>query len=583
MKNTFKLPAWSKTILLLLAGILIGWLAFRGDSAGEAREEVQAHEHEAGTVWTCSMHPQIRQSEPGKCPLCGMDLIPAGNGRSTGAQNRFVHEMTPEAVALANIRTAKVQRVDASNELRLSGKIQASEQRLSVIGADFPGRVDRLYVNFTGQEVRRGEKLATVYSPELITAQKELLEASRTRDSNPVLYQAAREKLRRWRLTDNQINSLEKGGEVQAYFDVLADVSGIVTALNVSAGDFIARGAAMVEIADLSQVWVLLDAYENDLAWVNRGAEVTFTVAALPGEEFRAKITYVDPVINPQTRTASLRAEVNNPGRKLKPEMFVNAVLTTRLNVAAGSLAIPRTALLWTGKRSVVYVKTASTEMPAFELREIVVGPRTGELYLVESGLEEGEEIVSNGVFSVDAAAQLSGNYSMMSLPESKTLDVPEAFRQQLTALAGQYFTVSQALAADDADQAATGAQGVIQALGRVDMHLLQGKAHDEWMKLLNHLREAAGRISQSTDLEVQREHFAVLSDNMLAAVELYGLQTDKVYRAYCPMAGNDTGRYWLSEVPEILNPYYGESMLTCGEIKETYRKGSRTSAVNNE
>jgi membrane fusion protein, copper/silver efflux system len=579
MDKKINMPGWLKTTLVLLAGILIGWLVFRGGgTSGDTQDTAHAHA-DSETVWTCSMHPQIRQPEPGKCPLCGMDLIPAGRSGSGGSQNRFVFEMTPEAVALSNVRTVRVRRVDASNELRLTGKIQANEERQGVIASNFSGRVEQLFVSFTGQEVRRGERLATIYSPELITAQQELLEAARTKDINPVLYQAVREKLRLWQVSDAQIRAIESRGQVQANFDVYANTSGIVTARNVSVGDFITRGMPLLEIADLSQVWVLLDAYESDLAWVRKGAQISFTVAALPGQELSAKVAYIDPVINPETRAASVRAETANPNGILKPGMFVNASVTTRLNVASQALAIPSTALLWTGKRSVVYVKVPNAEMPSFELREIMLGSRTGDLYLVESGLEEGDEVVANGVFAIDAAAQLSGNYSMMSLPESKTLEVAAAFQQQLTAVTEEYFKIKHALADDNATRAAQGATTMQQALARVDMGLLQGRAHDEWMKLLTPLRESATKISAEKNIDQQREHFTILSDNILEAVELYGVQKDRVYRAYCPMAGDNTGRFWLSDVPEILNPYYGESMLTCGEIRETYRRGGRVAA----
>lgn len=581
MNKKINVPGWLKTFLILVGGIFLGWLLFRsGGSAGETHEQVHAHEEGQGTIWTCSMHPQIRQSEPGKCPLCGMDLIPLVKG-SGEAQSLFVNEMTPEAVALANIRTTKVKRVEATNELRLTGKIQANEQRLAVISSNFSGRVERLYVSFTGQEVKRGEKLATVYSPELITAQKELLEAARTKDINPALYQAAREKLRLWKITDAQMAAIERSGEVKPYFDVFSDASGIVTARNVTEGDFIARGTPLFEIADLSQVWVLLDAYERDLAWIKKGATVDFTVAAVPGERFKAKIAFIDPVINPATRAASVRAETSNPNRRLKPEMFVNATVTTQLNVAGQMLAIPHTALLWTGKRSVVYVKVPDADLPTFELREIILGPRTGDVYLVESGLEEGEEVVANGVFAVDAAAQLSGNHSMMSLPQSKTLEVDPAFQEQLTAVTEHYFNVKNALAGDNAAKAAEAAQHLVKALGKVDMRLLKDKAHDEWMNVHKPMQQAAQQLSASNEIEKQREQFLELSQQILKAVEVFGVQIDKVYRAYCPMAFDNLGAFWLSEVPEILNPYFGESMLNCGEVKETFRRGNGLSGAS--
>ena len=569
---------WIAGGLVLVIGLLLGLLiAPRQDGSGDLSDTHLDHDHVADEngVWTCSMHPQIRQDEPGDCPICGMDLIPAEI--STGADHGpMVYEMTPEAVALANVHTSVVNMASAEKEVRLTGKIRFNEQKLSSSTSNFPGRVEQLHVNFTGQQVNRGDVLATIYSPELLTAQQELLQAIRMKESFPALYRSAREKLRLWKLTDSQVDEIESSGQVRAQFNVLAGATGVVTNRNVSQGDYVNTGTVMFEIADLSSVWVMLDAYESDLAWINTGSSITFTVPALPGQEFKAEVNFIDPVIDPGRRTAAVRAEASNQGGRLKPEMFVNGVIRSNIRPGTNSLVIPRSALLWSGRRSLVYVKLPGTEYPAFEMRELVTGPRLGDMYIVESGLDAGEEIVTNGVFAVDASAQLSGNFSMMTRPPVKSMEVPLAFREQLTDIAGEYFKIKHALVESDPTKASAATGSFLNALPAVDMSLLDDEPHHRWMALLSDLRGMAGEIGTTEDLEEQREHFEHLSMSMIDVVEYFGLQLERVYKMYCPMAFDDEGAYWLSDREEILNPYFGDAMLACGVIEQTYRQGAR-------
>ncbi|PRY88538.1 efflux RND transporter periplasmic adaptor subunit [Mongoliibacter ruber] len=563
----------------LFFGAVAGWL-IRGGG-----EEHPDHEHthidENGVEYTCSMHPQIRQNEPGQCPLCGMALTPVSNKKG-GESSPFVLEITPEAVALSNVQTTRVKSGTGSGKLTLTGKIQANEQRVKSLTANYAGRVDQLYINFTGQEVQRGQKLATLYSPELVNAQKELLETAKIKDRQPALYQATKEKLRLWKISEEQIAAIESSGEVQTQFDIFADVAGVVTARNIAVGDFVSRGSALFEIVDLSNVWVMLDAYESDLGAIRKGDDLSFSVSAYPGKEFKAKVTYIDPVLNPDTRTVGIRAEAVNRNFELKPEMFVSANISTSQAGQSG-LMIPKTAILWTGPRSVVYVQVGNKEAPAFEMREIEIGARVGDDYLVLSGVEEGEQIVSNGVFAIDAAAQLSGNYSMMTRPEVKTLDTPEAFRKQLTAFVESYLPIKDALVKTDAKATQSTISPAKSTLSKVDMKLLDSKAHDIWMDLLRPIQSSLDKIAQTADVEEQRKHFETLSDNLIEAVEYFGVVENTIYRQYCPMAFKDQGAYWLSSEKEIRNPYFGDMMLTCGEVKETYQPGKRVTSSDNK
>ena len=394
------------------------------------------------------MHPQIKLGEPGDCPICGMDLIPASQA-SSGNDNPMVFEMTPEAVALAQIHTTKIGGTNGSGELFLTGKIQADERENAAITAKFPGRIEKLFVTFTGEQVKAGQRLATIYSPELLTAQRELLEAAKSKGNFPQLYSAAKEKLKLWKLTETQIAEIEQSGTVREQFDILADQSGVVTQRNIAVGDYVSTGSVLFNVVNLNKLWVLLDAYESDLPLLSTGNEISFSVAGMPEESFKARISLIDPILNANTRAASVRAEITNSGGKLKPEMFVTARIQTAKKPSSAGVTVPRTAVLWSGKRSVVYVKVANSENPGFEMREVTLGNRMGDNYLVESGLQAGEEIVTNGVFAIDAAAQLSGQFSMMKRPETKSIEVSEEFRNQITAVADAYFQVKNGLVKD--------------------------------------------------------------------------------------------------------------------------------------
>jgi len=318
------------------------------------------------------------------------------------------------------VQTQVVGGSATGKELHLTGKLQADERENASISAKFPGRIEKLFVTFTGEQIKAGQKLATIYSPELITAQKELLEAIKTKATYPQLYQASKEKLASWKLTTAQIAEVERSGVVKEKWDILADQSGVVIQKNVSLGDYVGTGSVLFTVTDLSKLWLRLDVYETDLPFVTLGDSIQFTVAGRLSETKQARISFIDPLIDPNTRAASLRAEISNGGMLLKPEMFVTAKISGGKSTAATDLVIPRTAILWTGKRSVVYVKVPNATVPSFEMREVTLGNRLGENYQITAGLQAGEEIVSQGAFAVDASAQLSGKKSMMSPNENK-------------------------------------------------------------------------------------------------------------------------------------------------------------------
>ncbi|HLF34355.1 MAG TPA: efflux RND transporter periplasmic adaptor subunit [Cyclobacteriaceae bacterium] len=589
-----------RTFLFLIAGFLAGWIVFHKPQS-EAEPETMVNEAEK-TVWTCAMHPQIRRDQPGQCPICGMDLIPLVQETAPVDPDAVV--MSEEAAKLAQLQTSIVTGMTPEKEVRLYGKIQADERLVQTQPAHIPGRIEQLMVNFTGEEVRKGQLIAQIYSPALITAQQELLEALKMDDTT--ILEASRYKLRQWKLADDQIAEIEDSRQVKTVFDVYSTVSGIITSRLVNKGDYVQLGTPLYEIADLSRVWVMFDAYESDLPWIKRGDRISFNAQALPGRDFSGRVSFIDPVINSQTRVARVRMEITNHGNLFKPEMFVTGYVKTRLAAGRNSLIIPQSAVLWTGTRSVVYVKVPETSQPAFSMREITIGPVTSEGYIVTDGLTAGEEIVTNGTFSVDASAQLTGKPSMMNPSGGKvsTGHVHEAmgdndkkmetsgsgheghdlpgksassgmdvkadirFQEQLTDVYEDYLKIKDALVSGDLPGSLASAAEMNSSLGKVDMSLVKGENHNHWMELSSKIKNSLDVFRKGNSIEAVRKSFMEMSDVLTNAVKMFGLSDKTVYYQFCPMANDNKGAYWLSQTADIRNPYFGAQMLTCGETK---------------
>ncbi len=567
MKNFF-LTKITLISLTLIVGILLGW-GFRAMTS--ATTDTHAHEEGKGlpSSWTCSMHPQIRLSEAGNCPICGMDLIPGEQG-SEGSSNPQVFQMTPEALALAQVQTLVIGSSKGKKELFLSGKLQADERENASLTAKFPGRIEKLFINFTGEEVKIGQKIATVYSPELLTAQKELLETAKTKETFPQLYQASKDKLSFWKLSANQIAEIERSGQVKEHMDIFADQSGVVIQKNVSLGDYVSLGSVLFTVTNLNRLWLILDVYESDLPFVTLGDEIQFTVAGKPGETLGAKVTFVDPLINANTRVASVRAEILNVGNALKPEMFVTARIQTRKKTNSAEVMVPRTAVLWSGKRSIVYVKVPNVALPEFVMREVTLGNRLGENYQILEGLKAGEEIVSYGAFALDATAQLSGKPSLLNRSKTHQMEISAALNQEIAAVVSAYFQVKNSLVKDQMPTTAN--QILAQALAKVSSAPGTEKEKVNWEKIMAQLSKSTIEIKSAKDLSEARTHFSSLSATIIQLVETFPLSQQVVYQDFCPMAFTNKGGYWLSEFKEIKNPYFGASMLGCGEVKQTYQ-----------
>jgi len=631
-------------VMTFLAGL---WL---GGRTGTGAAPVPAA---AAEVWTCPMHPQIRMPEPGLCPLCGMALV-RQESLAGLIGPRQVH-MSAEAVALAEIEVAPVTRRYPVVEVRMAGKVEYDETRLSYITSRVPGRLDRLYVDYTGVPVKEGDHLVDLYSPELLTAQQELLQALQTRDAlrqspdalirerSAVTVASARDKLRLWGLTPGQIAGIEAGSEPNDHLVMYAPTAGIVIHKDAVEGMYVQTGTTIYTIADLSEVWVKLDAYESDLPWIHYGQEVRFETGAYAGQSFTGRVSFIDPTLNPKTRTVKIRVNVANPDGLLKPEMFVRAVLTARiagegkvidpslagkwispmhpeiikdgpgqcdicgmdlvpaadLGYLAGDasgapppLMIPATAPLITGKRAVVYV--ADTNQPGtFQGRDVVLGPRATDAYIVREGLAEGELVVVHGNFKIDSEIQIHAGPSMMSpnrpggdVPPTHVHDhdhavppatsgapqaVPLSFQAGFGKLLQAYLELQSTLARDDGEGAARHAGNVASALEAVDATGLSPEAEAVWHPLHAAMQDTLQTMVQSPDLARQRPPFETLSESMLGGI--HGLSTagtGDVNVIRCPMAfGPGKAARWLQEGDAVRNPYRGAEMLECGILVE--------------
>jgi len=551
-------------LMLIIAGLMLGYIIFNNSSELEDHDHQQA---ETEQMWTCSMHPQIMQPEPGDCPICGMDLIPADASADGLGADQF--SMTENAMKLANIETSVVgEGSGLEGDMMLSGKLEVNEDEKAAMPAHFNGRIEKLYVNTVGDKVRSGQIIANVYSPELVAAQQELITAAKLKSSQPQLYQAVRNKFKNWKISEAMLNEIENSGNVNTSIPIYSHVNGTVTEIMVEEGSHINDGMPILKVSNLNSVWAVFDAYESQISNLEEGQTLDISVNALPNENFNGKISFIDPVLDNNSRTVEVRVVLNNRNNKLKPGMFVKAKVENAESSTKESLEIPRSAVMWTGERSLVYVKTKE-DQPVFEMREVKLGNSSGETYQVIEGLSAGEEIVTNGTFTVDAAAQLQGKKSMMNNTSSKsselTMDMrlSATFQEDFKRILQGYFKLKDALVASDEEKTSE----IASELQKKSEKMNAGSSAKMVQSHLDKINEMLAKISNSKSLESQRENFRILSQQMIAIAGSIDDLDETIYIQHCPMANNNKGADWLSLSSEVRNPYYGEAMLTCGEV----------------
>ena len=640
--------------LVLAVGFFLGRL---GGSAEPASSEgpAQAKTQAKPQAWTCSMHPQIRLPKKGLCPICNMDLIPASTGEDSGAMRQLT--VSENARQLMDIETIPVERKFVTATIRMVGKADYDETKLASITAWVPGRLDRLFVDYTGVPVHKGDHLVSLYSPELLSAQEELIqslkavqdtqnsESTLMRDITQSTVEAVRDKLRLWGLTDEQVSTIETSGKVEDHVTIYAPTGGIVIHKNAFEGEYVKTGTKIYTIADLSQIWVYLDAYESDLEWLRYGQKVEFTTIAYPGQVFKGTIAFIDPVLSDKTRTIKIRVNVPNPEGKLKPKMFVKAavqaqvagggrimdatlagkwicpmhpdiikaepgkcdicemplVQTESLGYASDDpsqikmpLVIPVSAALVTGTRAIVYVEIPDTEKPTFEGREVVLGPRAGDYYLVRSGLAEGDQVVVKGNFKIDSSLQILAKPSMMT-PEGSGggggddhgggemkkdagqqpgIELPMLFKKQLQLVFSAADTVSTEVAAEDISKIKNAFVQLGLALKEVDMSLLTGHSHMLWMEYQMRLTNDASEGMASKDLKDAKRVHGGLVQNVIALKSKFGwMQTE-----HRPEQSKPVSLEFRNQLGNVLKSYYEiQRSLAADNVQASVKAFQRT------
>ena len=465
-------------LVLIVVALFIGYTIGSPASEPMTKEDHSVHaetEDSGPQMYTCSMHPSVRLEDPNsKCPICFMNLIPVMD--SAGGEGMEIRlTLSESAKVMSQIETAKVGRFYPSAESRLFGKLVYDETSVARISAYFAGRIDRLFVNYIGVSVQEGDHLAELYSPDLLAAFEELAQAKKSAENasggssflretaNQTLL-ASREKLRLFGLTQEQVEQVESGVFESDDLTIYAPIGGVVTHLAAREGDYLDTGDPIVTVSNLSRLWLDLEAYESQLPMLRWGLPVTFTVEAHPGEVFEGRVSFIEPIVDEQTRTAAVRVAVDNSAMRLKPGMFATAVVRAKIAadgavisdelagkwvspmhptvvkdepgtcdvcgmdlMSAESLGvvgdpaasempmvIPSSAVLYTGTRSVVYVQIPDQDEPTYEGRTVELGVQAGEYCTVRSGLKEGDEVVVNGAFRIDSAMQILAKPSMM-------------------------------------------------------------------------------------------------------------------------------------------------------------------------
>lgn len=388
--------------------------------------------------WTCTMHPSVRMKEPGTCPICAMDLVPVlkrspsalANGSTNSAQqlagDKSTFTVDPRRQQLINVQTTEVEVRSLEKVIRTVATLEVDETRIAYVHPKISGWIQKVFVDFTLQHVNEGDPLFSIYSPELVLTQEEYLLALKTAENladSPFehvssgarsLFEATRRRLELFDITDQQIEQLEKSGQVQKHSIVYSPASGYVVEKNAFPNMHITPETKIYIIADYTNIWAYVEIYENEISYVREGQRVAMSTVAYPGEVFRGDITYVYPHLNEVTRTMRVRLEFPNPDLKLKPGMYSNIEIQVPLGA---TLAVPESAVLRTGKRDLVFVDLGSGTM---QLRQVQVGAKAGGYYEILKGLQTGERVVSAANFLIDAESKVQGVEASWETPKPR-------------------------------------------------------------------------------------------------------------------------------------------------------------------
>lgn len=432
-KKTVGLMLVVALVSSLVSGYYFGWVFHAPHPPGEEHAGESAAEHaEVKQQYTCAMHPFIIRDEPGNCPICGMILTPLKPG---GGNTQSANQIVIDAVTIQNmgVRLAPVERRSLSRTIRTVGLVAYDEPRQYSVNSKVEGWVEKLHVNATGQPVRQGQPLLEIYSPDLVAAQQEYLLAlanSQRLAANPYpeiaagagrLLEAASTRLSYWDIDEPQIAALTETGRIRKSMTLYSPNGGVVTMKKVVEGMRVMAGEELLQIADLSRVWVIAELYEHDLPLVKIGQTATVEIPSAPDRKLQGRITYIYPSVENESRTVKARIEFANPGLELKPEMYANVVIAT--SAQGDALAVPGGAVLRSGKGATVFVALGEGR---FEPRVVQtgMGDEAGNLQIL-SGLKEGEKVVTSAQFLLDSESRLQEVLRKMTAPAVS--DVPPA------------------------------------------------------------------------------------------------------------------------------------------------------------
>jgi len=512
----------------------------------------------AAAVYQCPMHPWIKSDQPGKCTICGMDLAEAAASAGMAAEANLV-TLNPATATTVGVQTAVVRRAALARTLRVAGVIEDDDTRHRILAARVPGRVEKLDVNFVGAEVSAGAPLATVYSPEMLTAQRTYIERLRAGTSAYTASEraAARERLLELGLTVDEIAILEHTLEPTAMVNIRAPMSGTVVSRAVYEGQYVQTNDRLFEIGDFSTMWFVFDAHEDDLGWLHVGQEVDVTTPSQPGRVFTAPVAFIDPNLNEATRTVRVRVVLPNADRALLHKQTALGLVHL---AAPGVLLVPRSAVLQHTGAPVVFVEHGAH---AYEPRHIRLGRIGDDFAEVLAGLAEGDAVVTEGALLLDAQSQLARAATTEAPPAPAPVAAPEAAPsasaptyEHLRDLALALAEGAGALAADDFDAYQKQLPGIRGALDTCVADAPQGT-----------LARFKGTLPERPDLKAARRDFEPLST---AASDLARAQNvtgrEKLHVFQCPMTPVlGTGR-WLAHGEMVRNPFFGSAMLGCGD-----------------
>ena len=412
LNKKFAIPL---VIILLAIAAGGGWFLWQNKVGGKSTDQTQVKQ-----LYTCSMHQFIIKEKPGLCPICGMELIKkidnAPKGVAGEPQKSDMHEhvsLSEKQRVMANVATSEATSETLNKEINAVGIVQYNQSRQAKVTAWIAGRLEKLNVNSVGAFVSKEKPMAEIYSPDLIATQQEYLLALKSREqlkNSPIasisqngegLVASARQRLLLFGVKESQIAELERSGKPNIRIPIYSPFSGVVIEKMVQQGQYVAMGEALFNIADLSSVWVEVEVYENEFSNIHIGQLVEIRSQSFPDKPSTGRIAFVYPFLDPKTRTVKARIELANPGMKLKPEMFVNAIIRVPL---APSIVVPATAVMNTGKRQVVWVESSPG---MFESRTVQLGQQSGEKVQILSGLQSGEKVAISGGYLIDSESQL--------------------------------------------------------------------------------------------------------------------------------------------------------------------------------